>query len=82
MKKRYEAKGLKVVSIHLTLHDENSVQDVAAVREFVAAAGITYPVAVDMQGESWERFEFSYIPLLPSFESHFRFTERASSADI
>lgn len=62
MKRAYQSKGLQVVTIHLTLDRENTEPDVDAVKKFIETANISYFVGLDFKNESWERFDFKFIP--------------------
>lgn len=52
---------LRIVTVHVNL-DEGHPQDPEAIRHFVEANGITYPVGIDASGDLWRRYDFNYLP--------------------
>jgi thiol-disulfide isomerase/thioredoxin len=62
LKKAYQSKGLQVVTIHLTLSQDNHESDRDAVKKFIETAKISYSVGLDFKNESGKLYKFKYIP--------------------
>lgn len=56
-----ENQDLQVVTVHVDLDREQPISPID-LENFLGQNQITYPVAMDSNGEQWERYEFHYLP--------------------
>ncbi len=59
---RYEKEGLAVLAVHTPEFD--SEKNVERVRQYVTRKGMTYPVPIDNQRETWRAFANQYWPAM------------------